>query len=458
MSNSDSGLTAKRSNRLLVAVLTALCAVSASALYAQDYARLGERTILGTARYIGMGGAMSAIGGDPSAVHDNPAGLGLYRRTEVMITFDECMDKTKVKDNNYTSFRNCVSIPQASVVISLPSYKDSDEGIQFNNVMFSYHRLRTYNRDIYATRQTPSPSLGNLLYYADVDWDIPFCSDRGNATSGLQLNESGQVNEFAVDWSMNISNRWFVGAGVHAQSARLYSDAVYSEVFKTVNQEGRNMTIKNSSSLILTNASVSGALGLIYRPIMWLRIGFGLQTASLGAMRTYASGKLTALYDSLRTSYAPDIDYSDSKFHMPWHTSTSVACQIGAYGMISFQHDYFHQKGETDRHSLRAGFEVIPILGMYINAGYAYESTFKNDTRIVGMDPTFVRQDTYFMHPKDAHYASVALGYRGTYVIVQAAYQYCRQQFNLWPHEEASPFAVTADTHRIVLTLAWHRY
>ena len=391
-------------------------------------------------------------------MNDNPAGLGLYRRTEVMLTQDECMDKTRVEGNNYTSFRNCVSINQASVVISMPSYRESDEGIQFNNVMFSYHRLRTYNRDIYATRQTPSPSLGNMLYYADVDWDIPFCADRGNASSGLQLYESGQVNEFAVDWSMNISNRWFVGAGVHVQSSRLYSDAVYSEVFKSVNQEGRNMTIKNSSSLILTNASVSGALGLIYRPLMWMRIGFGLQTASVGSMRTYASGKLTALYDSLRTSYAPDIDYSDSKFHMPWHTSTSVACQIGAYGMVSFQHDYFHQKGETDRHSLRAGFEVIPVLGMYINAGYAYESTFKNDTRIVGMDPTFVRQDTYFMHPVGAHYASLALGYRGTYVIVQAAYQYCRRQMNLWPHEEAAPFAVSADTHRIVLTLGWHRY
>ena len=47
---------------------------------AQWQARLSEREVSGTARYVGMGGAMTAVGGDPSAVRDNPAGLGVYRR------------------------------------------------------------------------------------------------------------------------------------------------------------------------------------------------------------------------------------------------------------------------------------------------------------------------------------------------------------------------------------------
>jgi len=63
-------------------------------LSAQDYARMTERTIMGTARYVGFGGAMSAIGGDPSAVRDNVAGLGLYRRTELMLTLDYAYDRT----------------------------------------------------------------------------------------------------------------------------------------------------------------------------------------------------------------------------------------------------------------------------------------------------------------------------------------------------------------------------
>lgn len=435
-----------------------LCTQICTPVLAQDYARLGERTIIGTARYVGMAGAMSAVGGDPSSVMDNVAGLGLYRRSEIMITFDESLDRTKAQDNNYTSYRSLFSVAQASAVISFPTYKSTDKGVQFHNVLLSYHRRRNYNRDIYAYTQVQTPSLGRLLTSADVEWDIPFCADPYAASSALQLYESGQVNDFSINWAMNISNQWYVGVGAHVQSATFSSESNYSEVFERTNEERNHMSNRNDATLLMSATGASASLGLIYRPIMWLRLGFGLETASVGALRTYCSGHLTALTDSLRTSYAPDMNYSVSDFHMPWHISTSAAAQIGAYGLIALQYDYFHQKNETDIHSLRAGVEVIPILGFYINAGYAYESTFKNDRSIVPFDNTFCRQDTHFQHPLGAHYASLALGYRGTHVMAQAAYQYRIQNLNLWPHENADPFLVNTQTHRIVVTLAWHRY
>ncbi|MBR5678079.1 MAG: hypothetical protein IKX20_08065 [Paludibacteraceae bacterium] len=444
-----------RIGKLHIVILSAILLGWVGVGFAQDYARVGERSIIGTARYVGFGGAMSAIGGDPSAAHDNPAGLGLYRRAEVMLTLDEILDFTKVQENNYTSTRGLFSVPQASIVLSFPTFKE--KGILFQNVMFSYHRLRTFDRNIYATRQAASPSLGRLLLDADVEWDIPFCADPYNASSALQLYESGQINEFAIDWAMNISNQWFVGAGLHFQSSNFYSEAIYAETFEQINEERKNMSNRNEATLLHSGAGITASLGVIYRPTGWLRLGFGMQTASLGALRTYTTGTLTALTDSLRSSYAPDLNYANSDFHMPWHTSTSVAFQIGAYGMIALQYDFLHQKNEPNMHSLRAGFEVIPVLGLYINAGYAYESTFYKDSRVVPMDNTFERQDTHFQHPVGAHYASFAIGYRGTNMMVQAAYQYCRQGFQLWMHENADPFNVNADTHKIILTLGWHR-
>ena len=82
----------KRFSYILTLGCLLLGAISPS--YAQDYQRLGERTIMGTARYVGMAGAMTAIGGDPSAALDNPAGTGLYRHHEVMLTFDDAIDIT----------------------------------------------------------------------------------------------------------------------------------------------------------------------------------------------------------------------------------------------------------------------------------------------------------------------------------------------------------------------------
>ena len=64
------------------------------ALQAQDYERLNERSPMGTARYVGMAGAMTAVGADPSAAADNPAGLGFYRHSELLFSIGGAFDRT----------------------------------------------------------------------------------------------------------------------------------------------------------------------------------------------------------------------------------------------------------------------------------------------------------------------------------------------------------------------------
>ena len=203
---------------VLVALLIGMVGVG----FAQDYARLSEQGIYGTARYVGFGGAMTAIGGDPSAVHDNPAGLGLYRRFEAMTSLEVNIDKTwqTGTGNNatYTTFR----LPQASVVFSLPTPTLGNEGIQFHNLMLSYRRLNSFNRS-YLAKGIKGVSLGALVDSPTIPLNIPFCTDLLNRTNQMKLRESGYVDEFAFDWSMNISNQWYVGVGLGVQSYLLNS-------------------------------------------------------------------------------------------------------------------------------------------------------------------------------------------------------------------------------------------
>ena len=49
-----------------------------------DAVRYGNSEISGTARYRSMAGAFGALGGDPSCMSDNPAGLAIYRGTNVL--------------------------------------------------------------------------------------------------------------------------------------------------------------------------------------------------------------------------------------------------------------------------------------------------------------------------------------------------------------------------------------
>ena len=421
--------------------------------YNQDYSRVSERSIIGTARYVGMGGAMSAIGGDPSAALDNPAGLGLYQRWELLFTFDETLDYTHQVGASDKYLRSLFTCPQASLVISHPALTESTTGIQANNFMFSYHKLTSFNRTL-AASGGPDASLGSTL----PALDIPFCTDPSNNGNSLNLWEIGYANEYGFDWAMNIAHKWYVGLGFHIQNYELNGKARYEETFDSTNVAGKHYYNENNSSLLYTGVSCNFSVGVIYRPLQWLRLGIGLQTPTLGAMNIYTNGSFFAQTDSLRVSYPPEMAYRDKGFHMPLHLSSSVAFQIGAYGLISLQHDYWHSKGFDDIHSLRAGIEVIPVMGMYINAGYVYESTFKPATSVVPMDASFDRQDTYFLHPRQSQYASCAIGYRGPHMLVQAAYQYRWQGINLYAHEVAAPYDMHTDTHRIVLTIGWHQY
>ena len=444
----------KRSYILLILLL--LIAWSGVSM-AQDNARLAERTLNGTARYVGMAGAMTAIGGDPSAALDNPAGLGLYRRSELMLTIDYAYDITAQQGQTAEPKKTHIfSAPQASWIISFPTTNIYEIGTQFHNLMLSYRRLHSYDRTFHAQGGSDA-SLGALVASTDVNLGMNYCTDRLNARSSLALTESGSIDEYSFQWATNISNKWYVGLGINMQSYSLMSNGDYIEYFQQYDAMGEPYYNRNTTSLFFSGLSCTFSAGVLYRPLPWLRMGFSLQTASMGYITTYTSGTFAAQTDTIGISNAPDGVWDDSDIRLPWRTSTSVAFQLGKIGMISLQYDYAHTKGIDDMHSLRAGVEFVPTAGMYINAGYAYESTFNSEVVPVPMDKSFDRQDTYYMCPLGTQYASVALGYRGKYMIAQAAYQYRWQHFALGAHESAKPYDMHTDTHRIVLTLAWHR-
>jgi hypothetical protein len=72
-----------------IGLITLLVYLFANLAYAQneeDALRYSNVHLLGTARYMGLSGAYGAIGADFSTLSSNPAGIGLYRRSEFSIT------------------------------------------------------------------------------------------------------------------------------------------------------------------------------------------------------------------------------------------------------------------------------------------------------------------------------------------------------------------------------------
>ena len=69
----------------MAALLMGLMPVAAQDTY--ESARFLGSDLNGTARYVGMGGALEALGADISTISTNPAGIGLYRKKDIAVTF-----------------------------------------------------------------------------------------------------------------------------------------------------------------------------------------------------------------------------------------------------------------------------------------------------------------------------------------------------------------------------------
>jgi hypothetical protein len=74
----------KRISLLIFVALSILTGVNAQNV--DDALRYSQIFYGGTARFMSMGGAFTALGGDISSLSQNPAGIGVFRSSELTIT------------------------------------------------------------------------------------------------------------------------------------------------------------------------------------------------------------------------------------------------------------------------------------------------------------------------------------------------------------------------------------
>lgn len=463
--------------RLLLILFLAYCLLPIA--YSQDVQRFAERQIIGTARYVGMGGAMTAIGGDPSAVQDNPAGLGLYRRGEIMLTVDGTIDQTCQNDSRDVYQRARFALPQVSAVWAWGN-PSKQRGMIYNNFMFSIQRLANYNRDVLVEGvgmgmvETICEKTNGLAeeFLIDMPWndeEVGWLSILGyegylidpvvdnqwipavDFSSGtLSVSETGSADQYTLSWAGNISNQWYVGLSLNIPTITYTKRTSLLET-------SRNNSAELKSMYYASGIGVSGAVGLIYRPIQSLRIGASLQTPTVMQLSLQTEGDMYSTiagqkYDVL----TPSSGSINTEIYAPLRTSFSVAGQMGNNALIAVQYDYAHSADMEDVHTLRIGAEAQAYRGLFINAGYVYESSFMNKELAVGLDYNSIRTDMDYRYTAYSQYASMGVGYRSNVLVAQVAYQYLWQTLHQYATEmQPTPIDVQTRTHRIVATLAW---
>ena len=119
--------------------------------------KLIDNDLNGTARYVGMGGAMEALGADLSTIGTNPAGLGLFRKGKTDLSFG-LVNQTGMNKFNSLSKTN-MSFDQIGVVFNLSKTPNASINIGFN-----YHKSRNFDQLLNAANTLNNASQNKLTY------------------------------------------------------------------------------------------------------------------------------------------------------------------------------------------------------------------------------------------------------------------------------------------------------
>ena len=468
-------------------LLILLVAYSLLPVYGQDIQRFAERSIIGSARYVGMGGAMTAIGGDPTAALDNPAGLGLYRRSEISITIDQTWDYTQQTNSNKYYQRTRFALPQVSAIWSTGD-PNKQKGLIYSNLMFTMNRNHSYNRDIRVNGRNTGmiPTICNKTnglhedYLTNLPWDdqeIGWLSILGyegylidpsdnnywnpafNLTNGeLTVSETGSSDQYTLSWAGNINNQWYIGASLNIPTINYTKNISLIESDHKNNAELRSM-------FHVSGVGINANFGLIARPLKWLRIGASIQTPTQLSLSLQTEGDMYSTVNGNNYEVlTPASGSITTTYTSPMRTSFSIASQWKNIGMLALQYDYAHAIKDKDSglspmqdiHTLKAGLDAHVSNSLYLNAGYVYESSFSKEDPKVELNYNSIRTDTDYRFTQSSQYASLGIGYRSSFLVAQLAYQFGWQTINQYATEcQNDAFKLITNTHHIVCTLAW---
>ena len=109
----------------------------------QDALRYARPELAGSARYISMVGAFNALGGDFSAINDNPAAGGVFVNSELNVTLNTNNNQIK---SNYLENENKINsessnVNQFGIILVL---KNTNVG-NISKLSFAYNYQRTHN-------------------------------------------------------------------------------------------------------------------------------------------------------------------------------------------------------------------------------------------------------------------------------------------------------------------------
>lgn len=382
-------------NKRIISLIVASMPLMAFAQTAVEAASLSQSDFRGTARFMSMAGAFTALGGDLSTLTQNPGGIGLFRKSEIGLTLD-----IDIKSTQATTPYMQSSLNQTNAYFNNVSYVGS--AIFGNNRDYSFNWGFSYGRKASFDRKFKGQSAmkGSLSeYIAGYSTDEGYLSDDLSGTdnnyfygscpwlamlayngyvinsesgynnryfglyeegvtkgiSSFNVVEQGYIDEYSINFGGNVTNLLYWGLGIGITDIDFRNNTYYTEDMTDACNpvsDGANIVAGNpggdggfglDSYTHITGNGVNVKFGVILRPINELRIGLAVHTPTFYKLEKASGAKIDYGYPggSVRPgeTKTPD-DYRKWKFNSPWRLMLGVAGVIGNNAIISADYEY----------------------------------------------------------------------------------------------------------------------
>ena len=361
-----------------IAIITAALYLTCSGIFAQnvdDALRYSQIFYSGTARFMSMGGAFTALGGDLSTFSQNPAGIGIFRSSEISFSPQLYHIGTTAgfhgisKDYLYN-----FNLGQIGIVSNLISGKGSS-GLVSLNIGYSFNKTNNFNTS--ARIQGISNSSSMADYWADASqgtlykdlsgaaglaydaWVIDTITGTGASTYGTVfsnygdnpasvygqnirrlISDAGYTGEHTFTIGGNVSDKIFFGAALgisrlkytghyeHLEKADYALDSQFSDFTYTEHFEN-------------TGTGISLKIGAIIKPTENLRIGLAFHSPTVYRINEYYYDNITSNFtDNSKYEFANDPMRYQYALTTPFRALAGIAYQFKKVALLSLDYEF----------------------------------------------------------------------------------------------------------------------
>lgn len=367
----------KRNSQTRIVAWSVFFSLMTTMLFAQnvgDAIRYSQFEYGGTARNIGVGNTMGAIGADMSAISSNPAGLGMFRRSEYTITPSLLSNNT---NSQLLSGRNNPVIADTRTAFNLHNFGvvfatrplsanwiNLNFGIAVNHLA-NFNRAFTFQGRSQGSLSQRFQELANggegidgfetgLAYEASSIYDFPEdgfydvdydSNPIANLNRGQTSFSRGSLSEVSFSFAGNYDDKFAFGISLGVPIANYSSEKIYTERDDSTAAGGAIdyfSDLEYREQLRTSGTGVNAKIGVIIKPNQILRLSAAVHTPTIYALNDDYNYRLTNNYYEDRREQGAFLgkeairegtfEYTQTT---PWRIMAGAGLIIGKSGFIS---------------------------------------------------------------------------------------------------------------------------